>query len=250
MSVINIYFVVILTAVMRTVLLIHILLEEKLLSVQAYNFVYVTFRISLTGLWYMQIPIVIERVCATVFYRTYPYWKCYPTVFCILVMWILNIIGMIGVIRIPQTLTLILLAVGNIASVVIYTALVKINISRYKNGQAIQNLQERHQLFENMKSLYPIVWTVAIEMLYNIKSVIVVGIFITVIAPSNDVKLHMIEDGISNILREILLLTYCIPFLVFNERRQKARFLSQVTTENRNESALYFQQLQKQWSAV
>uniref|UniRef100_A0A7E4VTC3 G_PROTEIN_RECEP_F1_2 domain-containing protein n=1 Tax=Panagrellus redivivus TaxID=6233 RepID=A0A7E4VTC3_PANRE len=170
--------------------------------------------VGLISLWFMQIPCIAERICATIFYKTYLHWKSWGTLLLILAC--------------------------------IYVYLFRVNIRRYRNGMGKQNLRERCQVFENMQSLLPLFWTVGIEMVYNIGSIACTVIRIDYITNQTSPGFD-IFDGIKNTLREILFVLYCFPFLIYSDQRRRTRFLNKVSLEIKNVNILYFKQLQDQW---
>uniref|UniRef100_A0A7E4ZY71 Serpentine receptor class gamma n=1 Tax=Panagrellus redivivus TaxID=6233 RepID=A0A7E4ZY71_PANRE len=99
-----------------------------------------------------------------------------------------------------------------------------------------------------MKSLYPILWTVALEVVYNVYSATSVATMIYIVIPSGNPLWHEVANGVDNIVRELILIGYCVPFLVFNDGRHKQLFLNKIGAEGQAETQLYFQQLQDQWA--
>uniref|UniRef100_A0A7E4VAW7 G_PROTEIN_RECEP_F1_2 domain-containing protein n=1 Tax=Panagrellus redivivus TaxID=6233 RepID=A0A7E4VAW7_PANRE len=241
------YLVLPMTAISRSIMIIQVISAETWLSAESFLIVYRILNGSLMALWYMQAPIIIERICATVFYKTYLFWKCYGTILIIIICWTWVVLIAIDVVVFPPILIIVLLAVCNIFAVSVYAYLIKVNYSRYQNRRSNENLHERHQLFTNVKSLYPIVWTVAIEMVYNVNSCVFIAILILAIMPSGDATRREIHDSVNNLIREVLFLLYCLPFLVYSDKRQKRIFLNKVNVEEQNESSIYFKQLRDQW---
>uniref|UniRef100_A0A7E4VU23 Serpentine receptor class gamma n=1 Tax=Panagrellus redivivus TaxID=6233 RepID=A0A7E4VU23_PANRE len=195
----------------------------------------------------MQVSLVVERICATVFYKTYAFWNCTTTIAVIALCWIWVILLGTEMVTLTGSVVVVMFVIGILGAIIIYVILIRINYTRYHNGLAKQTLDVRHQLFENVKSLYPIVSNLIIEIVFNIHTFICVYILLYVVKPSDDIVVYEIQDSIYNIIRAIILVVYCLPFLVFTESRQKTRFLRKIDNQELNGSNLYFQQFQKHW---
>uniref|UniRef100_A0A7E4ZYH1 G_PROTEIN_RECEP_F1_2 domain-containing protein n=1 Tax=Panagrellus redivivus TaxID=6233 RepID=A0A7E4ZYH1_PANRE len=168
------YLFVPITAITRSVLLINMLTADKLLQGWVDVFVYGVYDCTIAALLYMQVPLVVEPICATVFYKTYAYWNCATTIVVITICWIWVILMAVKVINLSVPVIIILFVIGISGAIIIYAVLIKINYTRYHNGWTKQSLDERHQLFENVKSLYPIVSNLIIEIVFNIHTFICV----------------------------------------------------------------------------
>uniref|UniRef100_A0A7E4VSX9 Serpentine Receptor, class E (Epsilon) n=1 Tax=Panagrellus redivivus TaxID=6233 RepID=A0A7E4VSX9_PANRE len=307
----------------------------------------------------MQLPAIFERICATVFYKTYLNWKCYETLFSVFIAWVLVINICYDVIPMPITIGYAIIGVANFVIIPLYILLFRVNFNRYKNKsqnlaeryQVFQNVEslyplawtvvvevihnmetlagafvygffvqpsgsnvnevllnsifnlvrewvlvinicydvipmpisfayvvigianviivplyiilfwinfnryknksqsltERYQVFQNVESLYPLAWTVAVEVVHNIYTVAAVLVVNIVVKPSNNASYYVCMDSVSYLTREIILLAYCIPFLVYSKERRKAQFINKVNAENQNVNMLYFKQLKEQW---
>uniref|UniRef100_A0A7E4VSZ8 G_PROTEIN_RECEP_F1_2 domain-containing protein n=1 Tax=Panagrellus redivivus TaxID=6233 RepID=A0A7E4VSZ8_PANRE len=247
LSVLNMYLFVPVAEITRIVLLINVVTVETFLSDEVATVIYTISGSTVMALLVMQIPLIVERICATVFYRTYVFWKCWSTLIVIAICWLWVVLMAVQIIVLPPVLVMILLVSSIISVIIIYAILIRINYTRYHTGLAKQSLDVRHQLFENVKSLYPIITNLIVEIVYNIHNVICIFIQFYIVVPSDDIIAYEIEDSIYNIVREVLLIAYCMPFLVFSEHRQKSQFLKKIGNEEQNTSNMYFQQLQKNW---
>uniref|UniRef100_A0A7E4VVV6 Serpentine receptor class gamma n=1 Tax=Panagrellus redivivus TaxID=6233 RepID=A0A7E4VVV6_PANRE len=97
-----------------------------------------------------------------------------------------------------------------------------------------------------MQSMYPLFWTIGIEICFNIYSVASIGtLYLMGIVHENDGM--NVLDSVMAIIRETVLIVYCFPFLIYSEKRRHTKFINKVNGEAQNEHNLYFKQLRAQW---
>uniref|UniRef100_A0A7E4VTN6 Very-long-chain (3R)-3-hydroxyacyl-CoA dehydratase n=1 Tax=Panagrellus redivivus TaxID=6233 RepID=A0A7E4VTN6_PANRE len=97
-----------------------------------------------------------------------------------------------------------------------------------------------------MQSMYPLFWTIGIEICYNIYSVGMLGT-LYFLGIRNDNDGISVLESVMGIIREAVLIVYCFPFLIYSEKRRHTNFINKVNAEAQNEHNLYFKQLKAQW---
>uniref|UniRef100_A0A7E4VTN8 G_PROTEIN_RECEP_F1_2 domain-containing protein n=1 Tax=Panagrellus redivivus TaxID=6233 RepID=A0A7E4VTN8_PANRE len=240
----NMYVALPLLAVTRCLAIVQIISGNTFLTVFVEAVVFKMFLIAVQAMWYLQIPSIIERICATVFYRSYYRWRCWGTVFMILVLWFWMTSVSFYNIPMDKKRGFIMLVAGTVFVIVVYLVLFKINICRYRSQP--QTLKERYQTFENMNSMYPLFGTMFIEVLYDVASGIHMTFLHEIVVPEEAANQNLINI-VYNLSRELLLIAYCIPFLIFSQKRRQQRFLNRVHVETNNTKELYFENLRNQW---
>uniref|UniRef100_A0A7E4VVW7 G_PROTEIN_RECEP_F1_2 domain-containing protein n=1 Tax=Panagrellus redivivus TaxID=6233 RepID=A0A7E4VVW7_PANRE len=241
------YSIIPLLGLTRLLMVVHVLAGNEFLNKTVEYVNYCIFNIVFQAIWYMQIPSVIERICATVFYKTYNTWGCSGTMVIVAVACIWSTLLGLEIIILSDVMSLVLLVLGNFSAVLIYPYLFKVNCQRYKADRSKQSLDDRYSVFPNVQSLYPLFGTVTIEVLYDFLSLANVYIMVTIVIPTNDESTFAVVNSIYHMAREVLQLVYCVPFLVFSEQRRRTQFLNKITTQHKNMNVEYFKQLQSQW---
>uniref|UniRef100_A0A7E4VTB0 G_PROTEIN_RECEP_F1_2 domain-containing protein n=1 Tax=Panagrellus redivivus TaxID=6233 RepID=A0A7E4VTB0_PANRE len=244
-TVFNMYISFPIGSIARILWIIHIFSAETFLSPWMVEQSIRLLTLSVSAFWVMQLPAIFERICATVFYKTYSNWKCKETLVIVFLCWALVINICYDVIPVPTEAGYAIIIIANIVIVPLYTVLFRINFNRYKNKS--KNLTERYQIFQNVESLYPLAWTVAIEMVHNLATLGGVLVFALVVVPSGNNTYQEVMNSVSNLVREIILLVYCLPFLIYSKERRKTRFINKVAAQTQNANTLYDKQFQNLW---
>uniref|UniRef100_A0A7E4VTL9 G_PROTEIN_RECEP_F1_2 domain-containing protein n=1 Tax=Panagrellus redivivus TaxID=6233 RepID=A0A7E4VTL9_PANRE len=245
-SIINIYLVLPIIAVVRTILIIDVFADNRL-PVFLTSVAERLFFWAQTALWFMQMPSMVERICATIFYRSYLHWSARGTSAVVMLCWVSSILTALEIIKVTPSDMYIKTGGGTLFILFVYIVIFCLTWKHYKNRKNLQNLNERYQIFQNVQTLYPLLWTIAIELIHNVATMIEVIIYVFVILPKNDLVEYQILFGITNVVRECLLIGYCIPFFYFSPNRRRVQFINKMTAEAQNSNKLYFKQLERQW---
>uniref|UniRef100_A0A7E4VUW3 G_PROTEIN_RECEP_F1_2 domain-containing protein n=1 Tax=Panagrellus redivivus TaxID=6233 RepID=A0A7E4VUW3_PANRE len=244
-TVFNMYISNPIMAFSRCIWIIHIIMAETLLSPWMVEQSIRLQTLAISAFWIMQIPAIFERICATIFYKSYSNWKCKETLLIIFLSWVLLVNISYDLMPMPIEIGYAIIIVANIVITPLYIVLFRINFNRYKNKS--KNLTERYQLFKNVESMYPLAWTVAIEVVHNLDTLIAAVIYAVIVVPSENNNYQVVQNSVGNLIREVILIAYCLPFLVYSKERHKTKFINRVAAQSQNVNALYSKQFRNLW---
>uniref|UniRef100_A0A7E4VU16 DUF3278 domain-containing protein n=1 Tax=Panagrellus redivivus TaxID=6233 RepID=A0A7E4VU16_PANRE len=198
-------------------------------------------------MYFMQWPSMIDRLLATMFHQSYEHWSWYGTVGRVIVVWLFVVFLALNLITISNVVTIVGFATSIIIYTIIYGSMFYINIKRYKTSQKSPNLRERYQLAENMRSLYPLFWISIIEIFMNASTAIFVVVFYICTHNTIADMSYNVGDPLISVFREVVMIVYCLPFLVYSEKRRHRKFMNKINVQSQQEHDLYFRSLKNQW---